>query len=185
MWMRLGVMTVTAAVAAMTLGCGQSTSVPAAVIEDKIYTVTPPAMAVTVKAGVMTGEVTELKITERVEKDSGKVVSPAKLTGKLKLQNSSTDQTIRLIGGKIQFIDSDGKPILVEEKKFEPTIRFQTYGAAERLDPGQDATQAMDLDFPAVALKAKKLKEIRLELTYLPSPYKAETVNFAVSVGGQ
>jgi hypothetical protein len=181
MWMR--VMTVIAGVAAMMLGCGQNPSAPAAVVEDRVYTVTPPSMPV--KAGVMTGEVTDMKITERVEKDSGSVVSPAKLTGKLKLQNSSTDQTIRLIGGKIQFIDADGKPILVEEKKFERSIKFQTYGAAERLDPGQDATQALDVDFPAVALKAKKLKEIRLELTYLPSPYKADTVNFAVSIGGQ
>ena len=103
MWMRLGVMTVSAAVAATTLGCGQTSSTPAAVIEEKVYTVTPPSMAV--KAGVMTGEVTEMKITERVDKGSGVVVSPAKLTGKLKLLNSSTDQTIRLIGGKIQFIE--------------------------------------------------------------------------------
>jgi hypothetical protein len=183
MWMRLGVMTVSAAVAAMTLGCGQTSSTPAAVIEEKVYTVTPPSMAV--KAGVMTGEVTEMKITERVDKGSGVVVSPAKLTGKLKLLNSSTDQTIRLIGGKIQFIDADGKPMLVEEKKFEPSIKFQTYGAAERLDPGQDAMQSVEVDFPAAALPAKKLKEIRLQLTYIPSPYKAETVNFPVSIGGQ
>jgi hypothetical protein len=107
MWMRLGAMTVTAAVAAMTFGCGQNPSTPAAVIEDKVYTVTPPAMAV--KAGVMTGEVTEMRITERVEQGSGSVVTPAKLTGKLKLQNSSTDQTIRLIGGKIQFIDATAR----------------------------------------------------------------------------
>jgi hypothetical protein len=178
MWTRVVVMTVTAGVAATMLGCGQTPSTPAAVIEDKVYTVTPPALAV--KAGV-----TDMKITERIDKGSGNVVSPAKLTGRLKLQNSSTDQTIRLIGGKIQFIDADGKPILVEEKKFEPAIKFQTYGAAERLDPGQDAAQNLDLDFPAVALKAKKLKEIRLELTYIPSPYKADTVNFPVSIGGQ
>jgi hypothetical protein len=183
MWMRLGAMTVTAAVAAMTLGCGQTPSTPAAVIEDKVYTVTPPAMAV--KAGVMTGEFTDMKITERVDKGSGAVVSPAKLTGKLKLQNSSTDQTIRLVGGKIQFIDVDGKVMMVDQKKIEPTIKFQTYGAAERLDPGQDASQGLDVDFPAAALKAKQLKEIRLELTYIPSPYKAETVNYAVSIGGQ
>jgi len=176
-------MAVTAAVAAMTFGCGQNPSTPGVVIEDKVYTVTPAAMAV--KAGVMTGEVTDMKITERVEKDSGKVVSSAKLTGKLNLKNSSTDQTIRLVGGKIQFIDADGTVMMIDEKKIEPTIKFQTYGAAERLDPGQDATQGLDVDFPAVALQAKKLKEIRLELTYLPSPYKAETVNFPVSIGGQ
>jgi hypothetical protein len=39
------------------------------------------------------------------------------------------------------------------------------------------------VDFPAAALKAKKLKEIRLELAYIPSPYQEETVNFTVSIG--
>jgi hypothetical protein len=39
------------------------------------------------------------------------------------------------------------------------------------------------VDFPAEALKTKKLKEIRLELAYNPSPYQEETVNFTVSIG--
>jgi hypothetical protein len=95
------------------------------------------------------------------------------------------DESKRLVGGKIQFIDADGKVMMVDQKKIEPAIRFQTYGAAERLDPGQDASQGLDVEFPAAALKAKQLKEIRLELTYIPSPYKADTVNFAVSIGGQ
>jgi hypothetical protein len=51
------------------------------------------------------------------------------------------------------------------------------------LDPGQDATQSLDVEFPAEALKAKKLKEIRLELAYIPSPYREESVNFIVSIG--
>ncbi len=177
----VSVMMVTTAVAAMTLGCSQQSGT-AMVIEDKVYTVTPAS--VTVKAGIVTGEVTEMKVTERVEKGSGRLVSPAKLTGMLKLKNSSKDQAVRLVGGKIQYIDSQGQPIKLEETRTEPTIRFATYGS-ERLDPGQDATQSVDVDFPAEALKAKKLKEIRFELAYIPSPYKEETVNFTVSIGGQ
>ena len=182
MWKWVGVTTVATAVAAMTLGCSQQPSGTAAVIEDKIYTVTPASVAV--KAGIVTGEFTEMKVTERVEKGSGRLVSPAKLTGMLKLKNSSKDQTVRLITGKIQYIDAQGQPIKLEETRTEPTVRFATYGA-ERLDPGQDATQSVDVDFPAEALKAKKLKEIRLELAYIPSPYKEETVNFTVVIGGQ
>jgi len=182
MWKWVGVMVVTTAVAAMTLGCSQQPTGAAAVIEDKVYTVTPAA--VKVKAGIVTGDVTEMKVTERVEKASGRIVSPAKLTGKLVLKNSSKDQAVRLVGGKIQYIDAQGQPIKLAEAQTEPTIRFATYGA-ETLDPGKDATQTMDVDFPAEALKAKKLKEIRLELVYIPSPYKEEAVNFTVSIGGQ
>ncbi len=173
---------VLAAVAVMALGCSRGPSGTAAVIEDKVYTVTPAS--VKVKAGIVTGEITEMKVTERIEKGSNRVVSPAKLTGTLKLTNSSKDQAVRLVGGTILYIDAQGQPIKLEDKRTEPTMKFATYGA-ERLDPGQDATQSVDVEFPAEALKAKKLKEIRLELTYIPSPYKEETVNFTVSIGGQ
>ena len=186
MWKVTGGTIVAAAIAAavigLTLGCSQQQSGTGSVIEDKTYTVTPAS--VTVKAGIVTGEVTEMKVTERVEKGSGRLVSPAKLTGMLKLKNTSANQTVRLVGGKIQYVDTQGQPIKLEEKRAEPTIKFATYGA-ERLDPGQDATQSVDVEFPAEALKAKKLKEIRLELAYIPSPYKEETLNFSVSIGGQ
>lgn len=176
----IGLTIVGGAMAVMIAGCSQGPSGTAAVIEDKTYTVTPAS--VNVKAGIVTGEVTEMKVTERVEKGSGRVVSPAKLTGTLKLKNTSANETVRLIAGKIQYIDAQGQPIKIEGTRTEPTLKFATYGS-ERLDPGQDATQSLDVEFPAEALKAKKLKEIRLELAYIPSPYREETVNFTVSIG--
>ena len=177
-----GVTILAVAVAAMTLGCSQQPSGTAAAIEDKTYTVTPAS--VNVKAGIVTGEVTEMKVTERIEKGSGRLVSAAKLTGMLKLTNSSSNQSVRLVAGKIQYIDAQGQPIRLVEGRTEPLIKFATYGA-ERLDPGQEVTQSLDVDFPAEALKAKKLKEIRLELAYIPSPYTEETVNFTVVIGDQ
>lgn len=177
----IGVTVLATVVAVMTLGCSQQPSAPAVVIEDKVYPVTPAS--VTGQAGIVTSEVTEMKVTERIEKGSGTVVSPAKLTGTLKVKNSSKDQAVRLIGGKILYVDNQGQPIKLSETRTEPAIRFATYGPAERLDPGQEATQSIEVDFPAEALKAKKLKEIRLELAYIPSPYREETANFTVSIG--
>jgi len=184
MWKRIGLIAVLAPIAAANVGCTPPATATTMPIEDKIYSVTPAA--VKVKAGIVTGEVTGMKVTERVEKGSGRVESPARLSGSLKLKNTSVDQTVRLIGGKMQYIDAQGKPIKLEKSRTEPTLKFSTYSSnADRLDPGQDATQLLDVDFPAEALKAKKLKEIRLELVYLPSPYKEEAVNFTVSIGGQ
>ena len=98
MWTRLVGMLVTAAGAAMAFGCSlPRLEVPAAVI--------------------VTGEVADMKVTEPIEKGSGSVVSPAKLTGELKLRNSSTDQTVRFFDGKIQFIDTQGQPIRSDEKQ--------------------------------------------------------------------
>jgi hypothetical protein len=180
--MQIWKMTLTAcAVTAALGGCTPKSPTAAVIIEDKIYSVTPAAM--TVKAGIVNAELTEMKITERVEKESGRVETPAKLTAKLKLTNGSSDQTVRLIGGKMVYIDMQGQPIKVEEARTEPVIRFTSVSSAQ-LDPGQDASQSIDVDFPAAALKGKKLKEIRLDLNYAPTAYRRETANVAVSVGG-
>ncbi len=180
-WMAkwIGLTVAAAVVAVGALGCAQQQSATAGVVQDKTYLVTPAS--VTVKAGIITGEVTEMKVAERVEKGSDRIVYPAKLTGTLRLKNTSANQTVRLVAGKILYIDAQGQPIKLEAARTEPTLRFATYGS-DRLDPGQEATQSLDVDFPAEALKAKRLKEIRLELAYIPSPFREETVNFTVSI---
>jgi hypothetical protein len=173
---------VVAVVVWMTLGATpQPALTAAALVDEKTYTVTPAAMKL--KAGIVTGEVTNLKVTERVEQGSGRVVSPAKLTALLTLRNSSENQTVRLVAGTIKYIDAQGQPIKLEDTRTAPALTLTTYGSSDRLDPGQEAIQSLDIDFPAEALKAQKLKEIRLELAYIPSPYRQETVNFTVAIG--
>lgn len=180
----IGVTMAIAVAGAMLIGCTPKTSMPAAMIEDKVYTVTPGE--VEVKAGIVGGSMTQMKITERVEQGSGRVESPAKLSGNLKLSNTSADQSVRLLGGRILYIDDQNQPIKLEEARTEPELRFQsTHNAAERLDPGQEATQPVEVDFPTAALKDRKLKEIRIELAYIPSSYKVQTSTFAVSIGEQ
>ena len=149
-------------------------------IVDKVYPVTPPS--ITVKTGMITGEVIELKVVERVEKGSGRVVSPARLTGKLRLENTSVNRTVRLVEGRLLFIDTAGQRIKLDAAQTDPIIKFTKYGN-ERLDPGKDVSQALDVEFPVEALKVNRLREIRLELAYTASPFRAETVNFVVSIG--
>lgn len=180
MWTRASLLLVSSAVAAIGLGCTQPPATPAMVVEDKLYSVSPEV--VTVNAGIMTGVVTEMRIVERVEKGSGNIITAAKLSGKLVLKNRSNDQTVRLVGGTFQFVDAQGQLIKMEEKRTEPTLKFTSYGSGDRLDPGQETSQSVDVDFPADALKTKRLKEIRLDLAFIPSPYKAETLNFGVSI---
>jgi uncharacterized membrane protein YeaQ/YmgE (transglycosylase-associated protein family) len=170
-----------ALVAWMTLGPVQQPAAVAAPIEDKTYAVMPPS--VKVKAGIVTGEVTDMKVAERVEKGSDRIITAAKLTGMLKLKNTSANQTVRLLEGKLRYIDAKGQPIVLEDARTEPAFKFSAYGSSDRLDPGQEAIQSLDVEFPAAALKPNGLKEIRLEFAYIPSPYREETVNFAVSIG--
>ncbi len=173
--------TVTAALLAVVLqGCTPQASAPIVVVEDKAYAVT--SAPIKIKAGIMLGMVTDIKVTERVEKESGKVVSPAKLSGKLVLKNGSPDQTVRLLGGTIQYVNAEGELIKIEDKRTDTALKFSTYGATERLDPGQEATQTISVDFPAEALKANRLKEIRVDLTYMPTPFKEQSISFSATV---
>jgi hypothetical protein len=149
-------------------------------IEDKVYPVTPPSMIV--KSGMITGEVIDLKVTERVEKGSDRVVSPARLTGTLRLHNTSANRTVRLVEGTVRFIDAQAQALRPGPGQTDPIVKFTRYGN-EWLDPDQGASYALDLDFPVEALQANRLKEIRLELSYVASPVRGETVNFGVSIG--
>lgn len=151
-----------------------------AAIVDRVYPVTPSS--ITVKTGMITGEAVELKVTQRVEKDSDRVVSPARLTGKLRLVNTSLNRTVRLVEGKVLFIDANGQRIKLDSAHADPIVKFAPYGN-ERLDPGQDTSQTLDVEFPVEALTANRLKEIRLDLAYISSPFREETVNFVVSIG--
>lgn len=149
------------------------------VIEDRTYPVTPSSM--TVKCGIITGAVSDLKVTERVEKGSDRVVSPARLTGTLRLENTSSNRRVHLVESRFLFMDASGQVIKLEASR-DPIVTHTAYGR-ERLDPGQDSSQTLDVAFPVEALKANRLKEIRLELSYIPSPFREETVNFVVSIG--
>ena len=169
------------AVAAMALGCAPRPSAMSGAIGDKVYTVTPDS--VQVRAGIVAGEIAALKVTERVVHGSGQIAVPAKLTGRLTLKNVSADQSVRQIGAKIVYIDAQGQSMKAETGGTESAIRVASYVRADGLDPGQDTSQTLNVEFPAEALKANKLKEIRLELTYIASPLKEHVLNFPVSIG--
>lgn len=182
--LRTGLAVAGAVMAATLAGCTPPAPSARAAINDKVYTVTPDAIKV--QAGMVNGEVTGMKVVERVEDGSGRVDLPAKLTGKLVLKNTSKDQSMRLVGGKIGYFDFKGQRIALEDNRTAPTLRIaSSYGQSDRLDPGQEVAHEVDAEFPAEALKSKRLKEIRLELAFIPSPMREETLNFTVSIGGQ
>ena len=164
----------------MMFGPAQPPAATAAVIDEKIYAVTPPTM--TLKAGVVTGEVTEMRVTERIEQGSNRVVSPAKLTARIALKNTSANQSVRMVTGTIKYIDAQGQPITLEDNRADPIVKF---ASTERLDPGQETTEGIDVEFPTAGLKANAVKTIRLNLAYVPSPYREESASFPVSIGAK
>ncbi len=158
----------------------QGPSLASGEIEDKTYTVTP--VAVKVHAGIIAGEITHMQVVQRVERISGRVISPPRLMGTLRLWSSSETHSVRLVVAKIQYLDDQWRPMKLEDSRTEGTFKFTAYDI-EWLDPGQEAIHAIDVAFPAEALKAQKLTRLRLEIGYVSSPYREEMFSLAVSIG--
>ena len=167
------------------LGCSPGTATTAApAINDKSYALSPDTIKV--KAGMISGDLTELKVTERVEDGTGRVVTPARLTGKLVLKNTSSDQSVKLVEGKMAYVDAGGKVMKLEDNRTEPALKLAAaYGSSDRLDPGQEMTQSIETEFPVAALKNKAHGSLRLDLTYLPTPFKGESLNFVMSIANK
>jgi len=164
--------------------CSQQPAAPVVVVNDKVYAMAPDAAKVAV--GIVSGEITGMKVTERVEEVSGKVSAPAKLSGKLVIKNTSADQSVSMLEAKIIFVDAQGKPLAMEDNRAEPAVKMDSsYGAKNRLDPGQDMTQTLDVEFPVAALKPGVLKEVRIALVYAPAAYNKASLNFPVALGGK
>lgn len=92
------------ALAAMTLGCSPQLPAISADITGKVHTVTPDSVKAT--AGIATGEVTEMEVTERIEEGSGRSASPAKRTGKPVPKNIPADQRLSSPGNPNQGVVS-------------------------------------------------------------------------------
>ncbi|HEX7055122.1 MAG TPA: hypothetical protein VF211_14450 [Burkholderiales bacterium] len=172
-----------AAVVAAFAGCSsEEPEAPAPQVTEKVFNLTPGT--VKVKAGIVGGELSRLKVTERVEEGTGRIDYGPRLTGRLVLRNLSTDESVLIDGGKIVYADASGKPIEMPPEASAPSIRLsQSYGSTStRLDPGQELVREVDVDFPADALAPGKLREIRVQLRYTAAPFRRDLLEFPVAL---
>lgn len=132
--------------------------------------------------GGLTGELERLRVTERIERETGKIREGPDLRGVLRLRNTSPNLVIRPLSGIVEYVDGGGAGIPLA--KDQGTTVFTIY--TERpggLRPGEQITQAIDVPFPTDALTAHRLQDIRLHLTYLSTPYAKITISGPVSLG--
>ena len=178
LWWGAGLLTL--ALAACSQQQGQSAATQAQTAE-KTFALKP--RIVPVKVSFLVGQIQDLKVTEQVERGTGKVTEAPELQGMLRLKNTSTDQAARLLWGKIQYVGADGKAIPLAKEQGESTITFSSY-QNEGLDPGTETSQYVDVPFPAAALQGGKLQDLRLELSFILTPIEDETASLPVSLGG-
>ena len=167
------------ALGAVLAGCAQQETAATPRIVEKTFALTPATVPLRVSA--LRGELTGLRVVERINEDTKQVVDAPKLRGTLKLKNATDDQSVRLLAAKIAYVDTDGKPITLAEDRRDTSFKFYSY-QPDRLDPGMESSHDVDVPFPAAALAGKTLGDIRLEMTYLPTPYREEEVAIPVSL---
>jgi len=148
---------------------------------EKDFSLNPNKTAV--KVDFLEGQLRDLRVSERVEQNGGKVVAPPMLHATLTLKNVSTDQTARLISGKLEYLGPDGKPMLPAEGRRDTGFSFEGY-QTDRLDPGKETSQDIEVPFPKAALEGRALRDVQLDLTFAPAPYKVQSVTVPVSVSG-
>jgi hypothetical protein len=129
----------------------------------------------------LTAELTELSVVERVRKGSREVVAAPTLRGMLKVKNTSSDRTARLVGGAVEYLDADGDPIALAPGRGDAAFTFYSY-SGERVDPGKDTTQTIDVPFPVAALNGDEFAEMRLRLTYIPTPYRTDAATVTATL---
>jgi len=177
----LGLMVTLAGVLGFAAGCSQdqqSSQATPRIVEKVVYL--KPAKT-TVQLSFLSAELSDLHVTERVNADTQEVTYGPRLLGKLKLRNQAEDQTARLVSGEIVYLDRSGAPIKVADARGNTEFTFPSF-STDRLDPGADLSRDIDVPFPASATNGQGLSELRINLTFLPSPYREAGAAFAVSM---
>ena len=169
---RLSLLVLPALALASLAGCSKQGASETPRVEEKVFSLNP--MTAPVRIAFLTGELTDLKVVERVNARTGEVVDAPKLRATLKLKNGSPDQTVRLITGDIEYLDAAGKVIALAKERSDTSFKFSSY-QAERLDPGMATSHDIDVPFPAAAVNGNTLADVRLNVTYIPAPYREES----------
>jgi len=172
----------TGLLAAAAFACSSPPSADLPRIEEKTVMLEPATIPVTV--GILSGRLSNLSVIQRVNAETGEVVYASQLRGTLTLKNRSDDQAVRRVGGHLEYLGDAGAPIALARDRSDTAFSFYNY-SSERLDPGKEISHSLDVPFPAAALRGTVLNDIRLRVTYLPAPYRQESVELPVTVAAR
>ena len=162
---RYGSLFIATAIATITSACAPAPSASAAVSVDRIHAHVSDARG---SAGAaITGEMTQLKITESAEPVIGHSSAHGTLSGWLVLRNVSAGQIVRVIGVNIRCIDFSDRPIGLGAGRSTAAMRVATTQLSfEPLGPGEAVAQIVHVEIP----NTKNLKEVRFKFSFAASP---------------
>jgi hypothetical protein len=116
-------------------------------------------------------ELSDLQVLTVVDTVSKEIVETPTLKGHIKITNQSKD-ILDIQAVTLEYLDEAGKPI-----PFKPEEKIDKVYAFWKALPPEGITEGtLDVTIPKMAIKGKALGKIEINLVYVPSPLKRETL---------
>ena len=157
------------------IGCAQEKKVEAPKQEQITKNLVPPK--VEIKGQNFLAELNDLKVVMTIDTASKEIVETPTLKGNIKITNKSKD-ILDIQAITLEYLDAAGKPI--PYKPDEKIVKVYSFWKA--LQPEGMTEGSLDVTIPASAIKGKLLEKIEINLVYVPSPLKRETLTLSEKV---
>jgi hypothetical protein len=156
-------------------GCAKERKVEALTQEQITKNLVPPKAEVKGQAFLV--ELSDLKVVTTVNIASKEIIGTPSLKGRIKITNKSKD-ILDIQALTLEYLDEAGKPIPYKpEEKIEKVYSFW-----KALQPEGITEGSLDVTIPRTAVKEKTLAKIEVNLVYVPSPLKRETLTLSEKV---
>jgi hypothetical protein len=122
-------------------------------------------------------ELSDLKVAMNVDKASKEIVETPSLKGNIKITNKSKD-ILDIQAVTLEYLDEAGKPISF--KSGEKIAKVYPFWRA--IKPEEVIEGSLDTTIPRMVVKEKALGKIEINVVYVPSPLKRETLTLPEKV---
>ena len=157
------------------LGCTTDKKVEAPTQEQITKNLVPPKAEI--KGPAFLVELNDMKVVTTVNLASKEIVETPSLKGSIKITNKSKD-ILDIQAVTLEYLDEAGKPI-----PYKPDEKImKVYPFWKVLQPEGIAEGSLDVTIPMKAIKEKSLRKIEVNLVYVPSPLKRETLTVSGKV---
>lgn len=157
------------------LGCAQQQKVEAPKQEQVTKNLVPAKAEV--KGPAFLVEINDLKVQTTINTASKEIVETPSLKGSIKITNKSKD-ILDIQAVTFDYLDGAGKPIPFSSGEKVGTV----YPFWKALKPEEVAEGSLDVTIPRKAIGEKALGTIEVNLVYVPSPLKRETLTLSEKV---
>ncbi len=157
------------------LGCSKEQKVEAPKQEQVTKNLVPAEAEVKGRAFLV--ELSDLKVATTVDTASKEITETPSLSGSIKITNKSND-ILDIQGVTLEYLDEAGKPISF--KSGEKISKVSSFW--QPIKPEKTFEGSIDATIPRAAVKEKALGKIEINVVYIPSPLKRETLTLPEKV---